>query len=66
MASHRMSDRQRARLEAEDRREYERKLAAVKRRAANAARKVVAIWNGPQFSDLQLNRVERQHPRSAS
>jgi hypothetical protein len=46
MASHRMSDRQRARLEAEDQRAYDRKQSAAKRKAVHAARKVVAIWNG--------------------
>jgi hypothetical protein len=54
MASHRMSDRQRARIEAEDRIAYERKTAAAKRKAVNAARKVVAIWNGRQKAGVEL------------
>ena len=54
MPSHRMGDRQRERIEAEDRREYERKLTAAHRRAVNAARKAVAIWNRRQKAGVEL------------
>jgi hypothetical protein len=54
MASHRISDRQRARIEAEDQRAYERKHAAAKRKAVNAARKVVAIWNERRKAGVEL------------
>ena len=54
MSSHRISDRQRARIEAEDRIAYECKQAAGHRKEVDAARKVIAIWNGRQKAGVEL------------